>query len=118
HLLINDTNQPFGNLKPVGYNNELLHLAHELASRLLPAFGNTSTGLPYPRVNLRHGVPADVSTHTCTAGAGSLLLEFGMLSRLIGDPVYEGVARRAVKALWELRSKNTGLLGTFLNFFI
>lgn len=115
HLLINDTKQPFGNLKPLGYNNDLLHLAHELASRLLPAFENTSTGLPYPRVNLRHGVPADVSTHTCTAGAGSMLLEFGMLSRLIGDPVYEGVARRAVKALWKLRSKNTGLLGNVVD---
>lgn len=40
-----------------------------------------------------------------------MLLEFGMLSRLLQDPVYEGVARRAVKALWDLRSKNTGLLG-------
>lgn len=115
HLLINDTKQPFGDLIPVGYNNELLDLAHELASRLLPAFENTKTGLPYPRVNLRHGVPEDVSTHTCTAGAGSMLLEFGMLSRLLRDPVYEGVARRAVKALWDLRSKNTGLLGNVVD---
>lgn len=52
HLLINDTKQPFGDLIPVGYNNELLDLAHELASRLLPAFENTKTGLPYPRVCL------------------------------------------------------------------
>lgn len=50
HLLINDAKQPFGNLVPRRYNNELLHLAHELASRLLPAFENTRTGLPYPRV--------------------------------------------------------------------
>lgn len=52
HLLINDAKQPFGNLVPRKYNNELLHLAHELASRLLPAFENTRTGLPYPRVSL------------------------------------------------------------------
>ncbi|KFM79018.1 ER degradation-enhancing alpha-mannosidase-like 1, partial [Stegodyphus mimosarum] len=115
HLLINDAKQPFGNLVPKDYNNELLHLAHELASRLLPAFENTKTGLPYPRVNLRHGVPEGVSTHTCTAGAGSMLLEFGMLSRLLQDPVYEGVARRAVRALWKLRSKNTGLLGNVVD---
>lgn len=115
HLLINDTKQPFGDLTPVGYSNQLLDLASELASRLLPAFENTRTGLPYPRVNLRHGVPEDVSTHTCTAGAGSMLLEFGMLSRLLHDPVYEGVARRAVKALWDLRSKNTGLLGNVVD---
>ncbi|XP_054724208.1 ER degradation-enhancing alpha-mannosidase-like protein 1 [Uloborus diversus] len=115
HLLINDTKQPFGDLRPPRYNNELLNLAHELASRLLPAFENTKTGLPFPRVNLRYGVPSDVSTHTCTAGAGSMLLEFGMLSRLLHDPVYEGVARRAVKALWELRSENTGLLGNVID---
>ncbi|XP_015923941.1 ER degradation-enhancing alpha-mannosidase-like protein 1 [Parasteatoda tepidariorum] len=115
HLLITDKKQPFGNLIPSGYNNDLLDLAHELASRLLPAFENTQTGLPYPRVNLRHGVPEDVSTHTCTAGAGSMLLEFGMLSRLLKDPVYEGVARRAVRALWQLRSNNTGLLGNVVD---
>lgn len=26
---------------------------------------------------------------TCTAGAGTLLLEFGVLSRLSGSPIYE-----------------------------
>lgn len=115
HLLIKDIKQPFGNLIPPHYNNDLLHLAHDLASRLLPAFENTKTGLPFPRINLRHGVPEGVSTETCTSGAGSMLLEFGMLSRLLGDPVYEGVARRAVRALWELRSKKTGLLGNVID---
>lgn len=33
------------------YDNELLHLAHDLAVRLLPAFENTKTGIPYPRVS-------------------------------------------------------------------
>lgn len=32
------------------YDNELLHLAHDLAVRLLPAFENTGTGIPFPRV--------------------------------------------------------------------
>ncbi|KAK6544112.1 alpha mannosidase-like protein [Orbilia ellipsospora] len=36
------------------YNNELLHLAHDLATRLLPAF-TTNTGIPFPRVNLKYG---------------------------------------------------------------
>lgn len=115
HMLIKDPRQLFGDLTPEGYNNDLLHLAHDLAGRLLPAFENTRTGLPFPRVNLRYGVPSDVSTHTCTAGAGSLLLEFGMLSRLLKDPVYEGVARRAVRALWNLRANNTGLLGNVID---
>lgn len=37
------------------YDNQLLHLAHDLASRMLPAF-HTPTGIPFGSVNLRHGV--------------------------------------------------------------
>lgn len=63
------------------------------------------------QVNLRSGVPQGSRTDTCTAGAGSLLVEFGILSRLIGDPVYELSARRANRVLWKLRNAETGLLG-------
>lgn len=64
------------------------------------------------QVNLRHGIPSNpVTTETCPAGAGSLLLEMGVLSRLLGDPVYEGYARRANRALWNSRAPATGLLG-------
>ena len=62
------------------------------------------------QVNLRKGV-VDDGVETCTAGAGSLLLELGTLSRLLGDPIYENMARRANRALWSARAKNTGLLG-------
>lgn len=48
---------------------------------------------------------------TCTSGAGTLLLEFGLLSRLLDDPVYEGYARRTVDQLWSHRSNVTGLFG-------
>jgi hypothetical protein len=51
HLLIMDPKQPFGNLRPSWYDGELLLLAHDLASRLLPAFEESSTGIPYPRVS-------------------------------------------------------------------
>ncbi|KAK3111360.1 hypothetical protein LTR53_013490 [Teratosphaeriaceae sp. CCFEE 6253] len=114
------------------YHNQLLHLAHDLASRLLPAF-TTPTGLPYPRVNLRHGIPfyRDASeegicrvdgtspprsagpreiTETCSAGAGSLILEFTTLSRLTGDSRFEVLAKRAFWAVWERRS-GVGLIG-------
>lgn len=50
HLIITDQEQPFGDLKPTDYNNELLMLANDIASRLLPAFENTATGIPFPRV--------------------------------------------------------------------
>lgn len=63
------------------------------------------------QVNLKTGVPEDCISETCTAGAGSLLVEFGILSRLIGDSTFEWVARRAVRALWSLRNNETGLLG-------
>uniref|UniRef100_A0A8D0CIU1 alpha-1,2-Mannosidase n=1 Tax=Scleropages formosus TaxID=113540 RepID=A0A8D0CIU1_SCLFO len=115
HILLTDSKQPFGNVGLEDYDNELLHLAHDLAVRLLPAFENTGTGIPYPRVNLKSGVPPDTINETCTAGAGSLLVEFGILSRLIGDSTFEWVARRAVKALWNLRSNETGLLGNVVN---
>nr|XP_046198924.1 ER degradation-enhancing alpha-mannosidase-like protein 1 isoform X2 [Oncorhynchus gorbuscha] len=115
HILLTDPKHPFGNVGLVDYDNELLHLAHDLAVRLLPAFENTSTGIPYPRVNLKSGVPPDSINETCTAGAGSLLVEFGILSRLIGDSTFEWVARRAVRALWKLRSNETGLLGNVVN---
>lgn len=51
HIIITDSKQPFGDMSIKDYDNELLHLAHDLAVRLLPAFENTKTGIPYPRVS-------------------------------------------------------------------
>ncbi|KAH6590208.1 hypothetical protein BASA50_009470 [Batrachochytrium salamandrivorans] len=85
------------------YNNELLDLAIDLGNRLMPAF-KTPTGIPYPRVNLRKGVLSNEIKETCTAGAGTLVLEFGTLSRLSGDPKYENAARTALFAVWARRS--------------
>ncbi|XP_031431095.1 ER degradation-enhancing alpha-mannosidase-like protein 3 [Clupea harengus] len=101
------------------YQDELLHMAKDLGLRLLPAF-NTSSGLPYPRVNLRHGVrgPATrtgTETDTCTACAGTIILEFAALSRFTGDPIFEDHARRALDFLWEKRQRNSNLVGTTIN---
>lgn len=52
HLLIIDKYQPFGKLEPDWYAGELLEMASDLATRLLPAFENSQTGLPHPRVSL------------------------------------------------------------------
>jgi mannosidase alpha-like ER degradation enhancer 1 len=38
------------------YNGELLHLARDLADRLLPAF-NSTFGIPFARINLKNGIP-------------------------------------------------------------
>ncbi|KAI8074586.1 glycoside hydrolase [Gongronella butleri] len=82
--------------------------------RFLPAFYQSKSGIPYPRVNLRHGVPRTETEETCTAGAGSLILEFGVLSRLTGNPEYERVAKKALLALWDERS-DLDLMGNVLN---
>ncbi|ORX34541.1 glycoside hydrolase [Kockovaella imperatae] len=91
------------------FQPRILELALDLGERLLPAF-RTSTGIPFARVNLRYGVEAGESEETCTAGAGSLILEFGVLSRLTGDRRFEDVARKAYQAVWDRRSPHN-LLG-------
>ncbi|KAI8994787.1 glycoside hydrolase [Pilobolus umbonatus] len=95
-------------------NIRALEMAVNLADRLLPAFKSTKTGIPYPRVNLKKGVPPTETTETCTAGAGSLILEFGVLSRLTGNPEYERVAKRALKSIWSRRSQ-INLLGNVID---
>ncbi|POV98796.1 hypothetical protein PSTT_14174 [Puccinia striiformis] len=102
HLFAQDPHNLWGH-RIDGYQDQLLFLAKDLADRILPAF-NSSTGIPYARINLRYGVLSGEGTETCTAGAGSLLLEFATLSRLLGDPIYENVARKAFYALWDRRS--------------
>lgn len=115
----------------LNYDGQLLRLAKDLATRLLPAF-HTVTGLPYPRVNLRTGIPFYINsplnydaenaqsgtpqsgtleiTETCSAGAGSLVLEFTTLSRLTGDDTFERLAKRAFRAVWDSKSA-IGLVG-------
>ena len=62
----------------------LLTLALDLGQRLLPAL-QTESGIPFGSINLRRGVSPTETPVTCTAAAGTLLLEFGLLSRLTGD---------------------------------
>ncbi|KAF6027896.1 EDEM2 [Bugula neritina] len=90
-------------------NGPLLRLAESLARRLLPAF-DTPTSMPYGTVNLKYGVPVGETPVTCTAGVGTFMVEFGALSRLTGDPIFENVASRAMDALWKARSP-IGLVG-------
>ena len=70
----------------------------------LTAF-DTPTGMPYGTVNLAHGVPPGETSVTCTACVGTYIVEFGALSRLTGDPVFEETALRALKSLWKCRSE-------------
>jgi hypothetical protein len=53
---------------------------------------------------------------SCTACAGTLLLEFGLLSRLTGKPSYEAAARHAARVLFDQRS-GLGLVGSGFHVF-
>lgn len=92
-------------------DERLLALADDLGTRLLPVF-ETPTGLPYTHVNLRTGVASGKVSNP--AETGTLLLEFGTLSRLTGKPVYYDKAKRALVATFERRSK-IGLVGSAIN---
>ncbi|KAL7292134.1 hypothetical protein TKK_0014209 [Trichogramma kaykai] len=99
------------------YNGELLVLAKDLGYRFLPAF-NTTTGIPFGRINLRFGmkgVPSDMMRETCTACAGSMILEMAALSRLTKEPIFEEKAQKAMDVLWKLRHRGTDLMGSVLN---
>jgi ER degradation enhancer, mannosidase alpha-like 2 len=92
-------------------DNRLLELAEDLGNRLLPVF-NSPTGMPYAYVNLKtHAVRG---AETNPAEVGTLLLEFGTLSKLTGKPVYYDKAKRAVIELYNRRSK-IGLVGDGIN---
>lgn len=55
------------------------------------------------------------SRETCTACAGSIILEMAALSRLTGEPIFEEKAHRAMDELWKMRHRSSDLMGTVLN---
>ncbi|MFF3255735.1 glycoside hydrolase family 47 protein [Actinacidiphila glaucinigra] len=90
----------------------LLDLARDLADRLMPAFLASPTGAPYRFVNLSTGAVSGRDNHL--AEIGSCITEFGELSRLTGDRTYYDVAKKALRAPCERRSR-LDLLGTTLD---
>jgi len=85
----------------------LLELARDLGQRLLPVF-NSPTGMPYMYVNLKTGKTSGARSNP--AEIGTLLLEFGTLSKLTGNPVFYDKAKNALLQLAKRRSK-IGLVG-------
>jgi mannosidase alpha-like ER degradation enhancer 2 len=92
-------------------DKRLLTLADDLGHRLLPAF-NSPTGMPYVYVNLKTGAVRDPNTNP--AEVGTLLIEFGTLSKLTGKPLYYEKAKRALVELYNRRSP-IGLVGSQIN---
>jgi mannosidase alpha-like ER degradation enhancer 2 len=89
-------------------DKRLLELADELGRRMLPMF-DSPTGMPYEYVNLRTGAVRGTTSNP--AEIGSLMLEFGMLSKLTGKPVYYDMGKRAVVQLYK-RQSSIGLVGS------
>jgi mannosidase alpha-like ER degradation enhancer 2 len=88
-------------------DKRLLQLAEDLGNRLLPVF-NSPTGMPYRFVNLKTGkVLGPVSN---PAETGTLLIEFGTLSKLTNKPVFYNKAKRALVETYKRRS-SIGLVG-------
>lgn len=92
-------------------DKRLLALAEDLGKRLLPAF-ESPTGLPYVYVNLRTGQVRDRMSNP--AETGTLLLEFGTLSKLTGNPIFYDKAKRALVETYKRRSP-LGLVGSSIN---
>jgi mannosidase alpha-like ER degradation enhancer 2 len=92
-------------------DERLLAKAEDLGQRLLPVF-ESPTGMPYTHVNLHTGkVRGNVSN---PAETGTLVLEFGMLSKLTGKPVYFDKAKRALVETYQRASKD-GLVGSAID---
>jgi Glycosyl hydrolase family 47 len=92
-------------------DKRLLNLAEDLGNRLLPVF-NSPTGLPYVYVNLRTGQTRGAVTNP--AETGTLLVEFGTLSKLTGRAIFYDKAKRALVETFKRRSQ-LGLVGQSIN---
>ena len=92
-------------------DKRLLSLAEDLGNRLLPAF-NSPTGMPYRYVNLRTSKVRNPISNP--AETGTLLIEFGTLSKLTGKPIFYEKAKRALVETYQRRSA-IGLVGEWIN---
>ena len=92
-------------------DKRFLNLAEDLGNRLLPAF-NSPTGMPYRYVNLKTGKTSKPISNP--AETGTLLIEFGTLSKFTGKPIYYDKAKRALVETYKRRSK-IGLVGEWIN---
>jgi mannosyl-oligosaccharide alpha-1,2-mannosidase len=92
-------------------DKRLLMMAEDLGNRLLPVF-ESPTGMPYMYVNLKTGKVRGAESNP--AEIGTLLIEFGMLSKLTGKPAYYDKAKRALVEVYKRRSP-IGLVGSTIN---
>jgi hypothetical protein len=82
-------------------DKRFLLLATDLADRLMPAF-NSPTGMPYRYVHLQTGKTRDSINNP--AEIGTLMMEFGQLSKHTHNSKYYDAAKRAIMYVYEKRS--------------
>jgi ER degradation enhancer, mannosidase alpha-like 2 len=82
-------------------NKKFLTLARDLADRLMPAF-NSKTGMPFRYVHLQTGKTRDGINNP--AEIGTLMMEFGKLSKITGDIKYYNAAKKAIMLVYTNRS--------------
>jgi len=94
-------------------DRRFLELATDLGNRLLPIF-DSPTGMPYRYVNLLTGKIRSSEKRSNPAEIGTLLIEFGTLSKHTENPVYYDRAKKALTELYKRRS-DIGLVGTWID---
>jgi len=82
-------------------NKKFLALAKDLADRMMPAF-NSKTGIPYRYVHLQTGKTRDGINNP--AEIGTLMMEFGKLSKITGDKKYYDAAKKGLMYVYNNRS--------------
>jgi len=92
-------------------DRRLLDMADDLGRRLMPVF-KSPTGIPYVDVNLKTGEVRNPRTNP--AEVGTLIIEFGTLSKLTGKPEYYAAAKNALVQIYKRRSP-IGLVGTWID---
>ena len=90
---------------------KLLELAEDLGRRLLKAF-DSPTGMPYKEINLKTGEVKNKISNP--AEIGTLMIEFGTLSKLTGNDIFYQKAKKAFLELDKRKSK-IGLVGTTID---
>ncbi len=88
-------------------DKKFLALATDLANRMMPAF-NTPTGMPCRYIHLQTGKLRDSINNP--AEIGTLMMEFGKLSKLTGNNAYYNAAKKAIMQVYAKRS-SIGLVG-------
>jgi len=92
-------------------DKKFLSLATDLANRMMPAF-NTPTGMPYRYVHLQTGKIRDSINNP--AEIGTLMMEFGKLSKITGNNAYYEAAKKAIMEVYKRHSK-LDLVGEQIN---